>query len=254
MMQAPPWWGGGGTGTPYQGMPQNPYTLDEALLRIFYNDPQLQNAAAAAGQSPADYMRGRMGTDPGEIARYMDLGRTMAPSPGFNPQSTVDLQRLWNDAHYRQQQTDLQVAQLAANPRNFIQYFLSGGQAQGGPASSDPAAVGSWFQNSPRVQQSFANVGLQPQVNASRGGAAATMGPESLSGGGGQAYNGGTNPLFSFISGRHQNVRDWDQMNPTDRALNEAAASFSGQDPADWNADRERHRPQGYTAGASRWR
>lgn len=239
MSQAPPWWGGGGTGVPYQGMPQNPYTFDEALMRIYYNDPNLQ--AQSVGQDPLTFMRTYVGNDPANNARLMDLGRTLAPTPSFNPQPTVDLQRLWNDAHYRQQQTDLQRAELAANPRNFIQYFLSGGQAQGGPAASDAATVGSWFQNSPRVQASFANVGLQPAGQPTQG---ATS----------QGYNGGNNPLFSFISGRHQDVREWDQMNPTDRALNEAAASFSGQDPADWNADRERARPQGYATGASRWR
>lgn len=178
-------------------------------------------------------------------------------------------------------QQQLDMAALRANPRNFVEAFLAGAQPTGmgaqGPMGTSPQQVGSWLQRSAPVQQAFQQVGLQPQnpVQSMMGGGRMYAGgtpnfnestgqytqqpssgmvdnrmgmPQQQ-----QGYSGGTNPLFSYVSGRHQNVREWDRMAPTQRAVTHSLASFSGQDPADWDADRERARPKGMKAGPTRF-
>lgn len=243
---APSWWP---PGIPWPGGPAA--VLDEDGVRRLW--------ALYAGREPsAEEIVGHVGLDPVDIENRLRSQRGLAPVTvsSIAPQPTVDLTRvlgeLYNQSELRRQQQSL----LEANPRNFVQSLLMGGvpsttghPPQGGTSQQ----VGAWLQETPLVRDIFAEVGLSPYQPAALG-----VGPPPPGGAVGAPIRSGpwsgTNPDFAFVAGRHINTRDMLRANPTRRGIMESLASFSGQDPADWMADWERHRPRGTAPGATRFR
>ena len=223
-MPAPSWWP---VEYPWNAQPPQALTTEQiqGLYRLYWGR-----------DADANDMNVWQGADPLALENALRAGRPGGPlapltQSTIGNQPTLDMQQFWADQAGKQ-------AALAANPRTLVQSLLMGGTpgaATGvNPTTGQPlvgaAAVGSFLQSTPFVQQQYARAGMAAGTGA------------------------GSNPNFNYLGGRKIGWQEGMDATPSERGLMESLASFSGQDPTDWNTDWQRSRPQGRTAGASSFR
>ncbi len=131
-------------------------------------------------------------------------------------------------ARQTQEHTEaMDLAQLAANPRNLGQSLIMGGMGQD------------------QVNQTLSQLPIYQKLMGQ--GYAAPMAGTGFTTPGFSGATGGTTtaPGFQFIQGHQISPQEAQQWSPGQQGLVEGLASASGQNPTDFWADYEKSRPKG---------